>query len=92
MYNQQSHNYSSKLKKKTGKSKNRQNIEEVPEVVRHVPVVEVNYCICRSPNQENMIGCENGANCPIEWYHLECVGLEVTPKGDWFCPKCIKTN
>lgn len=34
-----------------------------------------------------MIGCDR-MNCPIEWYHLECVGLKETPKGEWFCPKC----
>ncbi|CAG8789006.1 2218_t:CDS:1, partial [Racocetra persica] len=27
-------------------------------------------------------------NCPIEWYHLDCVGLKAVPEGRWFCDTC----
>jgi len=31
-----------------------------------------------------MIGCDY-PGCTIEWFHLECLQLEVVPKGDWYC-------
>jgi len=31
-----------------------------------------------------MIQCCNH-KCPGEWFHLQCVGLQVAPVGDWFC-------
>lgn len=34
-----------------------------------------------------MIACDN-PNCPIEWFHYECVGLLEPPVGQWFCPPC----
>ncbi|RIB08002.1 hypothetical protein C2G38_1983455 [Gigaspora rosea] len=46
------------------------------------------YCICRQVSFGEMIGCD-GENCPIEWYHLECVGLKAVPEGRWFCDTCI---
>lgn len=49
------------------------------------------YCYCRRPydEQQGMIGCD-GANCPIEWFHFECVGILVPPRGSWYCPECQK--
>lgn len=49
------------------------------------------YCYCRRPYDEiqGMIGCD-GANCQIEWFHFECVGILVPPKGNWYCPECQK--
>jgi inhibitor of growth protein 3 len=29
--------------------------------------------------------------CPYEWFHYPCVGIEVPPKGKWYCPTC-QTN
>uniref|UniRef100_A0A914UWF7 Zinc finger PHD-type domain-containing protein n=1 Tax=Plectus sambesii TaxID=2011161 RepID=A0A914UWF7_9BILA len=29
-----------------------------------------------------MVGCDN-SECPIEWFHFGCVGLETKPKGKW---------
>jgi len=26
--------------------------------------------------------------CPIEWFHIGCMGLSSIPKGKWYCPKC----
>ena len=49
------------------------------------------YCYCRRPYDElqGMIGCD-GASCQIEWFHFECVGILVPPKGNWYCPECQK--
>lgn len=47
------------------------------------------YCLCRRVSYGEMIGCDNG-ECPIEWFHLGCVGLTATnrPRGKWYCPEC----
>jgi len=35
-----------------------------------------------------MIACD-AAQCPYEWFHLPCVGLEeVDGREKWFCPVC----
>lgn len=49
------------------------------------------YCYCRCPYDEvsEMIGCDS-SDCAIEWFHFECVGIMVPPKGQWFCPDCRK--
>ncbi|XP_076250020.1 misexpression suppressor of ras 4 [Rhynchophorus ferrugineus] len=49
------------------------------------------YCYCRCPYDEvsEMIGCDS-SDCQIEWFHFECVGIMVPPKGQWFCPDCRK--
>lgn len=51
------------------------------------------YCYCRRPydDLQGMIGCD-GANCQIEWFHFECVGILVPPKGNWYCPECQKAQ
>jgi hypothetical protein len=30
--------------------------------------------------------------CPIEWFHFACVGLDSTPRGKWFCDQCKQTK
>lgn len=47
------------------------------------------YCYCRCPYDEvsEMIACD-AKGCSIEWFHFECVGIMVPPKGQWFCPDC----
>jgi hypothetical protein len=49
------------------------------------------YCYCRCPYDEvsEMIAFD-GKDCAIEWFHFECVGIMVPPKGKWFCPDCRK--
>ncbi|KAH0950296.1 hypothetical protein HN011_012490 [Eciton burchellii] len=49
------------------------------------------YCYCQCPYDEvsEMIACD-GADCRIEWFHFECVGIMVPPKGKWYCPDCRK--
>ena len=50
---------------------------------------EPTYCLCHQVSFGEMIGCDN-ADCPIEWFHFQCVGLTAKPKGKWFCPKCVE--
>jgi len=45
------------------------------------------YCTCRRVSFGQMIGCDN-ENCPIEWFHFECVELTEPVKGKWYCPQC----
>lgn len=49
------------------------------------------YCYCQCPYDEvsEMIACD-GPNCKIEWFHFECVGIMIPPKGKWYCPSCRK--
>lgn len=51
------------------------------------------YCYCRCPYDEvsEMIACDD-VNCKIEWFHFECVGILVPPRGQWFCPGCRKAR
>lgn len=28
------------------------------------------------------------SQCPIEWFHYGCVGIEEAPKGKWYCEEC----
>ncbi|XP_015772687.1 PREDICTED: inhibitor of growth protein 1-like [Acropora digitifera] len=48
---------------------------------------EPTYCLCNQVSFGEMIGCDND-ECPIEWFHFQCVGLTTKPKGKWYCPKC----
>jgi hypothetical protein len=48
---------------------------------------EPTYCLCHQVSFGEMIGCDN-PECPIEWFHFQCVGLTSKPKGKWYCPKC----
>jgi len=47
------------------------------------------YCNCRKISYGNMVACDND-DCEIEWFHFACVGLEVKPRGKWFCADCRK--
>ncbi|VDP10369.1 unnamed protein product [Soboliphyme baturini] len=60
------------------------DISDMP-VDPHEPV----YCVCRQVSFGEMIACDN-SNCPVEWFHLPCVGLSSAPKGKWFCPTCVE--
>lgn len=48
---------------------------------------EPTYCLCHQVSFGEMIGCDN-PDCPIEWFHFQCVGLTCKPKGKWFCTRC----
>ena len=50
---------------------------------------EPTYCYCNRISFGEMIACEH-PECPIEWFHFECVGLtpDNRPKGKWYCNEC----
>ena len=47
---------------------------------------EQKYCVCQSVSYGDMVACDN-KNCPYEWFHLTCMGLERPPssKTKWYC-------
>ena len=45
------------------------------------------YCVCNRVSFGEMIACDND-NCPLEWFHFNCVNVHSRPKGKWYCPKC----
>lgn len=48
------------------------------------------YCFCgKDDDSLPMIGCDS-PECSQEWYHFKCVGIDVPPQGNWFCPDCRK--
>ncbi|XP_043250365.1 uncharacterized protein LOC122396228 [Colletes gigas] len=66
----------------------------LPETNASIPERAVNlYCYCQCPYDEvsEMIACD-GEDCRIEWFHFECVGIMVPPKGKWYCPDCRKKH
>ncbi|XP_012277875.1 uncharacterized protein LOC105698303 isoform X2 [Orussus abietinus] len=68
----------------------------IPQTIGNAPLPERSdnvYCYCRCPYDEvsEMIACD-GEDCRIEWFHFECVGIMVPPKGKWYCPDCRKKH
>ncbi|PHH63688.1 hypothetical protein CDD81_5560 [Ophiocordyceps australis] len=47
------------------------------------------YCLCHNVSYGDMVACDND-DCPYEWFHWSCVGLESEPNGTWYCPECAK--
>ncbi|XP_062602465.1 uncharacterized protein LOC134264190 [Saccostrea cucullata] len=37
--------------------------------------------------REPMIACDN-PGCPVEWFHMKCIGLASAPSGEWYCSRC----
>lgn len=57
------------------------NINE-EEVEEEAPAEdEPTYCYCEGVSYGEMVGCD-APDCEREWFHLECVGLKVAPKGN----------
>ncbi|TRM59478.1 hypothetical protein BD626DRAFT_508442 [Schizophyllum amplum] len=50
---------------------------------------EPRYCTCNGISAGTMVACDN-SECPMEWFHLPCVGLENQPPEEekWYCPSC----
>lgn len=49
------------------------------------------YCICQKVSFGDMIACDND-DCPFEWFHWKCVGLDSEPVGGtWYCEKCLES-
>jgi hypothetical protein len=42
---------------------------------------EPTYCYCNGVSYGEMVGCD-ADDCEREWFHLECVGLKVAPRGN----------
>ena len=45
-------------------------------------------CDCGDPEASAKWICCDGDDCPVKWYHWECVQVTDEPTGDWLCPKC----
>ena len=60
-------------------------IHVAPPKIKENVIDNQNTCTCR--NQNIVSGT---ANCSDKTYHLSCLGLEVQPKGKWFCPYCAR--
>ncbi|KAI5821396.1 hypothetical protein BZA77DRAFT_219705, partial [Pyronema omphalodes] len=50
---------------------------------------EETYCYCDQISYGEMVACD-GEDCEREWFHLECAGLTMAPKGKvkWYCRDC----
>ncbi|VDI34473.1 coiled-coil and C2 domain-containing protein 1 [Mytilus galloprovincialis] len=49
------------------------------------------YCHCKSDDVADLIECE-GPDCKIKFYHIRCVGLNVSiddGPSDWVCYECL---
>ncbi|CZR58023.1 related to p33ING1b (ING1) protein [Phialocephala subalpina] len=66
------------------------NMDE-EEVDEDINADEPTYCYCNGVSYGEMVGCD-ARDCEREWFHLECVGLKVAPKGSakWYCDDCMK--
>lgn len=42
---------------------------------------ELTYCYCNGVSYGEMVACD-ADGCEKEWFHLECVGLKVAPRGN----------
>jgi hypothetical protein len=52
---------------------------------------EEQWCTCRQPDDGTlMLQCENDG-CPVQWYHVRCVGVSELPNEEeqWYCPLCV---
>ena len=70
----------------SGRKKKATNVADLDvEVDPNEPL----YCICRRVSFGEMVACDN-EDCPIEWFHYECVGFKDNKIPIlWRCPKCI---
>ncbi|TMS38305.1 hypothetical protein L596_005063 [Steinernema carpocapsae] len=64
---------------------------DTSKLVPDIPVDpnEPTYCHCKQVSYGRMVMCDND-NCPIEWFHFKCVGLNASPKGTWYCSLCAE--
>lgn len=74
---------------KSKKKKRSKKVVRDPSPV-NVPIDpnEPTYCLCNQVSYGEMVGCDY-KECPYEWFHFGCVGLNHKPKGKWYCPNCI---
>ncbi|PVG03716.1 hypothetical protein CPB86DRAFT_778798 [Serendipita vermifera] len=48
------------------------------------------YCVCQEKSYGEMIGCDNGSDCPYQWFHVACVHVQKPLPNTWFCDYCTK--
>lgn len=48
---------------------------------------EPKFCMCQQVSFGLMVACD-GAMCPYDWFHYQCVGLTEKPTGRWLCAIC----
>lgn len=61
----------------------------LPKIKENV-VENQSICICQNQNiVSDTVDCSH-KSCAIKAYHLSCLGIEVQPKGKWFCPYCVR--
>lgn len=58
-------------------SSNVQDEDEDEEIGPDEPL----YCYCNGVSYGEMVACDAG-DCEKEWFHLECAGLKVAPRGN----------
>ncbi|CEH14203.1 chromatin remodeling protein [Ceraceosorus bombacis] len=52
---------------------------------------EPRYCYCDQVSYGDMVACDND-DCPREWFHYSCVGLDSAPRSKWYCLFCAPAN
>jgi hypothetical protein len=57
------------------------NVQDDDEEDREGDDDEPRYCFCNGFSYGEMVGCD-ADGCEREWFHLDCVGLKVAPKGN----------
>ncbi|CAG8983364.1 hypothetical protein HYALB_00000531 [Hymenoscyphus albidus] len=64
-------------------------IRDEEEEEEEIGADEPTYCYCNGVSYGEMVACDANA-CAKEWFHLECAGLKVAPKGNakWYCNEC----
>ena len=45
------------------------------------------WCYCQEPSFGDMVLCDN-EECPIKWFHFDCLRIRCPPKNRWYCPSC----
>ncbi|CAC5377534.1 unnamed protein product [Mytilus coruscus] len=65
--------------------------KELAEILGDDDFTEI-YCYCCTPAHDKMVVCR-GESCEMEWFHVECVGLDYDSLPDpWFCDDCTESN
>ena len=65
---------------------------EIDEILKDDDDFTEIYCFCCTPAHDKMIAC-NGDHCEMEWFHVECVGLDYENLPlNWMCEDCCDTK
>ncbi|TIA69733.1 hypothetical protein E3P92_03428 [Wallemia ichthyophaga] len=83
---QPSHNEQLK-KERDSRLRSRAVREEQERAEKEKKEDDERYCFCHQVSFGDMVGCDN-EQCPYQWFHLACIGLEDAPNGDFVCSFC----